>query len=163
MKKIMESLSKSMVILAMVLSVLMAITITWSVVSRYFFSSPLSGVDEVVGMLFTSMVFLSLPYMFLNKMNIEITIFSTRWNVLKRTIMSVISHIMCIVFLGIFADLTLTYAIESYAFSAKSMVAEIPIWPCAMLAFIACVLAILTSVFNLVFEVRNYSSHQSSK
>ncbi|MCC7048965.1 MAG: TRAP transporter small permease [Alphaproteobacteria bacterium] len=109
------------------------IVLTWFVavaaVMRYVVGSPFPFTEEVVGLLFVVMVFLTLPYCTIENQHIRVTILSDRFTGLGRTLSALGSLVCVLVFCAVYGFYSFNFASLSFWLNSTSDIGRFTLWP----------------------------------
>lgn len=109
-------------------------------VMRYLVGSPFAFTEEIVGLLFTAMVFLALPYCTLHGKQIEVTFVVERLPLTWRRVSAAAALLFTFAFCLSFGYFSYEFTETSFAVNARSDMGRILLWPWMATMPIACVL-----------------------
>jgi len=140
----MYTLAKSIAALLLRLSTCCGIVLTsfvaLSAVMRYVVGAPLPFTEELVGLLFSALVFLALPYVTLHRQHIEVTLLTDRFPPAVRRWTDRLANGLVILFAVWFGIYAFDFAAVSYQVQARTDIANVVLWPWMALIVLACVL-----------------------
>ncbi|MCJ8520901.1 TRAP-type C4-dicarboxylate transport system permease small subunit [Pseudorhizobium tarimense] len=116
-------------VLAGVSLLFMMAVITVSVLARYLFNSPITGVDEIIQLTAVCVVMLALPYATLQGAHVRVDIFDQllgRWG---RLIGDVLARVLSGIVLAILADRAWSKMLDAYEYEDTTNMLGLPIWP----------------------------------
>ncbi|MBV7485134.1 TRAP transporter small permease [Bordetella sp. BOR01] len=111
-----------------------------SAVMRYVVGSPFPFTEELVGLLFSALVFLALPYVTLHRQHIEVTLVTDCFPPAVRRWTDRLANGLVILFAFWFGSYAFDFALVSYQIQARTDIAGIVLWPWMALIVLACVL-----------------------
>lgn len=132
----------------------MSLLVFFSVVRRYVFASPVHFIDELVGLLFSACVFLTLPYVFAMGLNIRVTLLYDRLPPPARRVAGWASDLLCVAFFLIIGKLGYDFAATSLMLNARSDVARIHVGPWMALIPVSAFLTALIVLIKSALDAR---------
>ncbi len=133
----------------------LALFVSLAVVMRYFLGSPFHFTEEVVGLLFMTVVFLVLPTISLNNLNIKVELLSDAVSGTKKKILRMYAFAVTLVFGLWFAWASLDLVIFTYEIGARTEQVGIPLvyWLAVIpLSMVAAVLGTIVQVYTDIFS-----------
>jgi len=109
--------------------ILLTVFVVLASVMRYVVGSPFGFTEELVGLLFSALVFLALPYAAVNDQHIRVAIVTDRLPHRLRLATRWLSYALILVFCIVFGSLSWQFATFSYDINAKSDVARLVLYP----------------------------------
>ena len=126
-----------------------------SVFQRYVLKSPLSFSEELVGLLLSSMLFLSLPYINNTDKNVKITLITNIVQAEYRSWLSIIAHIVSIIFCLWMLTETIDwmeFAIKLNLKTENSRIILSPWMAILPLSFLMSILVSLRKIYRLILS-----------
>ena len=126
-----------------------------SVFQRYVLKSPLSFSEELVGLLLSSMLFLSLPYINNTDKNVKITLITNIVQAEYRSWLSIIAHIVSIIFCLLMLIETIDwmeFAIKLNLKTENSRIILSPWMAILPLSFLMSILVSLRKIYRLILS-----------
>ena len=117
---------------------------------RYVLGSPYRATEELVGLFFILMAFLTLPYCTVAGRQICINILSDRLRGKMRTASRIGHVLMTLTFAIVFGYLSFDYAAFSYVLGSTASMSGLLLWPWMAVMPLAAALLALTSLSQLV-------------
>jgi TRAP-type C4-dicarboxylate transport system permease small subunit len=111
------------------LGLVMSLLVFSAVFMRYILSSPLHFSDELVALLFSACVFLTIPYTFAMDLSIRVTLIADHLSEQARKFADGLANLGCILFFLIFGYLSYEFTSFSLLIDARSDVARLPVGP----------------------------------
>ncbi|WP_191057586.1 TRAP transporter small permease [Geminicoccus harenae] len=136
------------------LGLVMSLLVFSAVFMRYMLASPLHFSDELVALLFSACVFLTIPYTFAMNLSIRVTLIADHLSERARTIADALSNLGCIGFFLIFGYLSYEFTSFSLLIDARSDVARLPVAPWMALMPISSFLTALIVVGKWILASR---------
>jgi TRAP-type C4-dicarboxylate transport system permease small subunit len=125
---------------ATVAAILVTGFVALSSVMRYLLGQPFSYTEELVGLLFATMVYLSLPYCTIHGRHIEVTIVTDRFSPAARRWSERASALLVLLFCVWYGSFAWEFVAVSWRLNAKSDMGGIVLWPWMASMLAACVL-----------------------
>lgn len=119
-----------------------------SAVMRYVVGAPFSFTEELVGLFFSALVFLALPYVTLHRQHIEVTLLTDRYPPALRRWTDRLANGLIILFALWFGSYAYDFALVSYQVQARTDIAGLVLWPWMALIVLACVLVAGFTLFR---------------
>jgi len=136
---------------AALIGAVMSVLVFAAVALRYVFRSPVPFTDEVVGLLFSAAVFLSIPYLFAGDRNIRVSLVADRLSPRWQAALQVVCNVGIVVFFLLIGWLSFDFAAFSYTIGARSDVAQLPVAPWMALMPLSCFLTALVVLLKTAF------------
>jgi len=124
-----DLVARAMVYAATGAGILLASFVALSSFMRYLVGAPFAFTEEFVGLLFSAMVFLALPYCTHTGSHIRVTLLTDNLPPSWRRVSTLASTIFTVVFCIVFGWFAFDFAWTSYALNARSDIGRIPLWP----------------------------------
>lgn len=124
-----ERLCDVLLSIATVAGMLVTGFVALSSIMRYVLGQPLAYTEELVGLLFATMVFLSLPYCTMQGRHIEVTILTDRFPPAARRWSQRVSALLVLVFCVWYGSFAWEFVSTSWRVNAKSDMGSIVLWP----------------------------------
>lgn len=131
-------IARAMIYAAAIAGILLTGFVALSAFMRYLMGAPLSFTEETVGLLFSAMVFLSLPYCTHGATHIRVTLVTDHLPASWQHGARLASTVLAIVFSLTFGYFAFDFAWTSLELNAKSDIGRIPLWPWMMAMPLAC-------------------------
>jgi TRAP-type C4-dicarboxylate transport system permease small subunit len=109
--------------------ILLTFFVAVAALMRYVVGSPFAFTEEVVGLLFVVMVFLSLPYCTIENQHIRVTILSDRFTGRWRTLSALASVACVLIFCATYGMYSFNFTALSFDLNSKSDIGRFPLWP----------------------------------
>jgi TRAP-type C4-dicarboxylate transport system permease small subunit len=135
-----EWLCNTLLYVATSAGILVTAFVTLSSTMRYLFGQPLSYTEELVGLLFATMVYLSLPYCTMHRRHIEVTILTDRFSPAVRRWTDRASALLVLVFCVWYGSFAWDFVALSWRLHSKSDMGQIVLWPWMASMIAACIL-----------------------
>jgi TRAP-type C4-dicarboxylate transport system permease small subunit len=132
---------------ATVCGIVLTIFVALSAVMRYVVGAPFPFTEELVGLLFSALVFLALPYVTLRRQHIQVTILTDCFPAGMRRGCDIAARLLIVLFAAWFGSYAWDFALTSYQLGSRSDMAGIPLWPWMGLIVLAC---LLMAVFVII-------------
>jgi TRAP-type C4-dicarboxylate transport system permease small subunit len=146
---ILRRITAAVAILGGVITLAIALTVTLSVIGRNFLDQGVPGDFEYVQMGTAIAVFAFLPFCQLQRGNIVVDTFSTRWPPRIRALVDALWDLVYAGIMGLLAFSLLRGAFDIKASGTATMVMGTPIWPavlaCAVLCGLLSLICLLTA------------------
>lgn len=140
------------------LAVAMFAFVTLSSIMRYVIGSPFSFTEELVGLLFTAMIFAGLPVITLRQKHICVTIVPDLLPPRGKDIMQRLAHLLIFAFCLWFGKLTWDYLQTTIALDARSAGSRLILWPWTAVLPLSCALAGLAALFRVIGPADAFAS-----
>lgn len=147
--KVADGLAWLLTILSAIPAILMTAFVVLATVMRYFWGSPFSFTEELVGLLFTAMVFSGLPACIYRERNISVTLLVDKYPPVVRHFAHIASMLLIISFLGWFGFLSLEYAVSMFELDGRTTGSRILLWPWVALMPLSCLFATLAAILRI--------------
>jgi len=121
--------SKLLLMLSAFSGVLMTLLVSLSAVMRYAVGKPFGFTEELVGLLFSSLVFLALPYVTASRQHIEITLIYDLLPQKTKYFLFVLGTVLASVYMLWFAYYAFEFAYFSFLIGSTSDLGNIALWP----------------------------------
>jgi len=120
--------------------IVLTLFVALSAVMRYVVGAPLPFTEELVGLFFSALIFLALPYVTLHRQHIEVTLLTDRFPPALRRWTDRVANGLVILFAVWFGTYAFDFVLVSYQVQARTDIAGIVLWPWMALIVLACVL-----------------------
>lgn len=131
--------------------ILMALTVFVSTLMRYVLNTPLHFSNELAGLLFLSITFLTIPHVLNIGRHIGIDLVVKRLPLLLQGGASLLAGLVLILFSGVFVYQSWDFMVFSRAIEARSDISGLLLWPWMLLmplGFAMCILITLKKVLK---------------
>lgn len=142
--------SHALVYLATAAGIMLSGLVALAAFMRYFVDRPFPFTEEIVGLLFSAMVFLALPYCSLHDRHIKVTIVSDALPPAWRRVSAVVATIMVLVFCAVYGLFSYDFAALSFRLRSASDMAGITLWPWMAAIPLACLLMAVASLVRWI-------------
>lgn len=132
-------IARILIYVATTAGILLTAFVALSAFMRYLVGSPFAFTEETVGLLFSAMVFLSLPYCSHAGTHIRVTLVTDHLPAAWQRRMALASTVFAVVFSLVYGYFAFDFAWTSLELNAKSDIGRIPLWPWMMAMPFACV------------------------
>ena len=137
--------------IAMWLIIPLVFVMLYETTARYFFNSPTVWGTELSIMIFGAYIIFSGPYSILEKVQVGVDIFSSRWKPRTRAFINCITYIFTFIFFYQMVRISILYAIESYKLHEISPSAwGQPVYHWKTLIPIAAILILLQTISDFI-------------
>ncbi|WP_244613048.1 TRAP transporter small permease [Modicisalibacter radicis] len=154
LRKAVVIISRSLFYIAVVGGMFMAALVFVSTIMRYLFGAPISFSDELAGLLFFSLAFMTLPHVMLEKKHVSIDFISKSCSPKIRSMFSVLASLVMIVFAVVFIYESWDFMRFSYQIDAKSDIGSILLWPWMLLMPLSMGLCLVIKLLDVVSVIR---------
>lgn len=138
--KTIEWICDTLLYVATAAGVLVTTFVALSSVMRYLLGQPFSYTEEFVGLLFSIMVYLSLPYCTIHGQHIEVTIVTDRYGPAMRRWADRAAALLVLVFCAWYGSFAWDFVALSWQINAKTDMGNIVLWPWMASLVLACIL-----------------------
>jgi TRAP-type C4-dicarboxylate transport system permease small subunit len=145
---IIGSITRVMVYAATAAGALLCAFVALAAFMRYFVSAPFAFTEELVGLLFSAMVFLALPYCTYAGRHIRVTLLTDHLPPAWRAGSAVASTMLTILVCAAFGWIAFDFAATSYALGARSDFARLPLWPWMAMMPLACLVMAIAALLR---------------
>lgn len=147
---IVDRTSRILAVVAGLLLVMMVSVICAGVVSRYFFASPILGVNEIVQLNAVALAMLALPYVTHARGHVRADIFDKFIGQLGRFAGDIITRLLSIVALGFLVTRSWTKASEALEYGDATNMLALPIWPFVGLIVVGAAITIMVFAVEII-------------
>jgi len=140
MNRIARAVSAILLHLATLCGIALTLLVALSAVMRYVIGEPFAFTEELVGLLFSALVFLTLPYITLKRQHIEVTLLRDCFPAGVQRVCDVTARLLVVLFACWFGYYAWDFALMSYDLGSRSDIGGILLWPWMSLVVLACVL-----------------------
>ena len=155
MSRILDSVCRLSTVLAVLLMAVMACFVVLSSVMRYAVGSPFHFTEELVGLLFCSMVFLVLPGVQFRNQHIKVDLLTDRFGPRVTKLQRLSASGLTIVFGIAFGWKAYDYLAYVYERGAVTYIGDIPLFPWVAVIVFAVSWATLVAIWQLSGIVRS--------
>lgn len=138
--RVVEVVCDALLYVATAAGILVTVFVALSSMMRYAIGKPFAYTEELVGLLFATMVFLSLPYCTLRRRHIEVTLLTDRFPPALRRVSALASALLVLLFCIWYGTFAWEFVAVSWQLHSKSDMGGILLWPWMASMFVACVL-----------------------
>lgn len=159
---IVTPLNKFLVIIAALVTFIMAVLIAVDIFLRFVFNSPIAGTLELEQYMLATVVFLTLGYAMMEDQHVNIDLICSHYSNRTRLVSKSIFALLSIYLFSIFSWQTLMRAFEAIEYEEIGLVTGIPLAPFLIVAVFGCVLialVLLVNTFTYLSELINRHSH----
>lgn len=135
-----EAVCDALLYIATVAGMLVTAFVALSSIMRYVLGQPFAYTEELVGLLFATMVYLSLPYCTMHRRHIEVTILTDQFPPAIRRWSEIGSALLVLLFCGWYGSFAWEFVSVSWRLHSRSDVGGILLWPWMASMLAACVL-----------------------
>ncbi|ESR27470.1 TRAP transporter small permease [Lutibaculum baratangense] len=135
---------------AAILAIAMSLFVVLSSIMRYFVGAPFAFTEELVGLLFTAMIFAGLPVCTLRRRHISVTIVPDLMPEAMRRFIDRVAYAIVAVFCVWFGILTWEYLQITIALDARSAGSRLLLWPWTAVLPLSCLLSGLAALLRMV-------------
>lgn len=139
--------------LSAILAAMIAGFILLATFMRYLVGAPLPFTEELVGLLFTAMVFAGLPAITLRGRHISVTLVADRLPLAARQLMRRAASGGTLVFCLWFGWLSWDYLMLAVSFGARTEATRLLIWPWAAVMPLSCALAAVAAALRIIVPI----------
>lgn len=141
-------IARGLVYLATAAGIGLTAFVALSAFMRYFVGAPFAFTEETVGLLFSAMVFLSLPYCTHAGTHIRVTLLTDHLPPAWQRRMAMVSTVLTFCFCSVYGYWAFDFAWTSLMLNAKSDIGRITLWPWMMAMPFACAVMGLACVLR---------------
>jgi TRAP-type C4-dicarboxylate transport system permease small subunit len=127
-----------MVYAATAAGILLAAFVALAAFMRYFVGAPFAFTEEFVGLLFSAMVFLALPYCTYAGQHIRVTLLTDNLPQRAQRHAAIASTLLTIAFCAVFGWLAFDFAWTSFNLRARTDIGRLVLWPWMGTMALAC-------------------------
>ena len=155
-----HALSRSIVYVATVAALLLTGLVVLSAVMRYLVASPFHFTEELVGLLFMTMVFFTLPYGISERRHIRVTIFTRLLPPRGKRVAEAFNSVIVIIFGSLFFVQSWKFTAFTHEIGARSEQSEIVLapWMATIPATIG--LLVLVALVQLVRDILTWRNER---
>lgn len=135
-----EAVCDALLYVATAAGMLVAVFVALSSTMRYAIGKPFAYTEELVGLLFAAMVYLSLPYCTMHRRHIEVTLLTDRFPPALRHAAELASALLVLVFCVWYGTFAWEFVSVSWRLHSRSDMGGFPLWPWMASMLVACVL-----------------------
>ncbi|MBC6718609.1 TRAP transporter small permease subunit [Aurantimonas sp. DM33-3] len=136
--------------IAAILAISMSIFVVLASVMRYLVGSPFAFTEELVGLLFTAMIFAGIPVATLRRSHIAVTIVPDLLGPVARRFIDRSAYAILAVFCLWFGMLTWDYLQITLALDARSAGSRLVLWPWTAVLPLSCFLSGLAALLRIL-------------
>jgi TRAP-type C4-dicarboxylate transport system permease small subunit len=148
--QLLEGITRLLMYTGALAGILLTCFVVLSSVMRYLVRAPFPFTEELVGLLFSAMIFLTLPYCTIKKSHVCVTLVRDMLGGTLRRIADLAAALFMIAFAVIFGILSYDFAAFSYDLGSVTEMGEIILFPWMGLMPLACVLMAVVAVVLMV-------------
>jgi len=130
--------ARFLVYVATAAGILLSAFVALSAFMRYLIGTPFAFTEETVGLLFSAMVFLALPYCTYSASHIRVTLVTDHLPPAWQRRATLVSTLLTIVFALVYGWFAFEFAWTSFELNARSDIGRMPLWPWMMAMPAAC-------------------------
>ena len=131
------------------LAVAMSGFVALSAIMRYVLGSPFSFTEELVGLIFTAMVFAGIPIATLRRTHISVTIIPDLLPEWAQRLLDRVAHAVILLFCLWFGKLTWNYLQLTIALNARSSGVQLILWPWTAVLPLSCLLSAMAAAIRI--------------
>jgi TRAP-type C4-dicarboxylate transport system permease small subunit len=135
-----EAVCDALLYIATAAGMLVTAFVALSSIMRYVIGQPFAYTEELVGLLFATMVYLSLPYCTMHRRHIEVTILTDMFPPAIRRLADVGAALLVLVFCGWYGSFAWEFVSVSWRLHSTSDIGGILLWPWMSSMLAACAL-----------------------
>ena len=128
-ERVFAAVSRVLLYLAAVAMLLMTALVVVASAMRYLVGKPFAFTEELVALLYMTMVFLSIPIATVKRQHISVTLLSERALALLHRPFRLFAAVVMLVFNAWFSVIAFDFTAVSYGLNAKSEQVDILLWP----------------------------------
>jgi len=129
LQRVLHALSRGLAVVSAIAGGLMALPIIYSVFMRYVLNTPVRWTEELVGLVTISLVFLPLPYLAITNRHISVTLVVHSLPASLQVVATRAAAALTLLFGIVFAYLSFDFMWVSFKFGARSMLADLLLFP----------------------------------
>jgi TRAP-type C4-dicarboxylate transport system permease small subunit len=133
-----HAIARGMIHVATCAGILLSGFVALAAIMRYAVGAPFAFTEEIVGLLFSAMVFLALPYCSLQGKQIEVTFVVERLPLSWRRVSAVAALVFTFAFCLIYGWFAYEFTEMSFMLNARSDMGRVLLWPWMALMPIGC-------------------------
>ncbi len=142
------ALVRAMAWTATIAGILLSGFVALSAIMRYVVGAPFAFTEEFVGLLFSAMIFLVLPFCTHADRHIRVTLVRDRLPARWRHHAGVASTLLTLVFCAVFGYFAFDFAWMSLTLNAKSDMGRVPLWPWMAAMPFACLVMAMAAILR---------------
>ena len=150
-------IAKVMGWLATIAGMALSLFVFLSVVMRYFVGTPLHFTEELVGLIFCAMAFLSFPIAEVKGLHVRMELLTRNLDKRARLTVHLFALLVLLFFCGVLFYHAFNYMLFSYRITARTDAADLLIYPWVILILISLIVFVLTTVFQRVRSLKDSS------
>lgn len=148
-----DRLAGVMLVLSTITAILMTLFVVLASVMRYGLGSPFAFTEELVGLLFTTMIFLGVPICTLRNSHIAVTILPDMMRPRMRGIADRLASVLVVVFCVWFGYLSFGYMQTAIELDARSAGSRLLLWPWTAILPLSCLFAGIAALLRVAVHV----------
>ncbi|RAI02102.1 hypothetical protein DLJ53_12065 [Acuticoccus sediminis] len=121
---------------------------------RYLIAAPISFTEELVGLLFTAMVFAGLPAVTMRNAHVRVTIVADNMPRPVAEVLERLAHFVTLLFALWFGWLTWNYFDVTMSLDARSAGSRLILWPWTLVMPVSCALAAIAAALRTVAPIK---------
>lgn len=141
-----NAIARWMICAATIAGIALSAFVALAAIMRYAVGSPFSFTEEIVGLLFATMVFLALPYCTLQGKQIEVTFVVERLPLTWQRVSAIAALVFTVAFCFIYGWFAYEFTEISFMLNARSDMGRILLWPWMALMPLACLLVAIAAL-----------------
>ena len=131
------------------------VIVTYSVIMRLLFDSPLSGLTDVVGFISAGSAALAFGYTEKERGFMQVDFVKEYFPKSVQMVIHLVLGLISIAALAILTWRFIIYGISCYQLGTMTWVAFLPYWPICILLVIGCALYTLTTVYHFIIDFKS--------
>lgn len=148
--RLLERLSRALLVCAACCGITLTGFVALSAIMRYAIGEPFAFTEELVGLLFSALVFLALPYVSVYQRHINISLFTNTYGPVAQRVAQGVANVLIVLFCLWFGYYSFEFTYVSYMLSARTDLADLLVWPWSGLTVVASVLMGAAALVHLL-------------
>lgn len=144
--KLIDRLSYGLFLIGVAGGIVMSFTVFASTLMRYVFDNPIHFSNELAGLLFFSLTFLTIPHVLNSGRHIRIDLVTRKLSPLTARLSEVFASLILILFSAIIIYESWDFMLFSYEIDARSEISGLLLWPWMVLMPLSFALCILVQL-----------------
>ncbi len=144
--KLIDRLSYGLFLIGVAGGIVMTFTVFTSTLMRYVFDSPIHFSNELAGLLFFSLTFLTIPHVLNSGRHIRIDLVTRKLSPLAARLSEVFTSLILILFSAIIIYESWDFMLFSYEIDSRSEISGLLLWPWMILMPLSFALCILVQL-----------------
>jgi TRAP-type transport system small permease protein len=153
-KKVIYALNLNALKLSMIVILFLMFITVGDVFGRFFFNRPISGTFELTRIALVTIVFISLGYSQIQKVNISITLFVSRLPLFAQNVIDLFNSLLSLTLFSLISWQMFRYAERLSAAGQYTTVLRLPMHPWVLIAAAGALLLCMALLWDMLLAVR---------